>query len=135
MNNYNQKGRPYDNHRSDSGDRNNRSFSKSNFRDRDSSDRPMSFKVVCDECGKNCTVPFKPSGNKPVYCSECFEKHDDRGSRPSYDNRSDDRSFSRPSYRDTPRSSSNSDSNNGVEKQLKDLNAKLDKIIESLNKA
>ncbi|MBD3355452.1 hypothetical protein GF361_05760 [Candidatus Woesearchaeota archaeon] len=32
--------------------------------------------VICDECGKDCEVPFKPSSDKPVYCSDCFEKHD-----------------------------------------------------------
>ncbi len=31
-------------------------------------------KVVCSNCGKDCQVPFKPTGDKPVYCSECFEK-------------------------------------------------------------
>jgi len=37
--------------------------------------------VVCSECGKKCEVPFKPTGDKPVYCSECFE--DNRSSSPS----------------------------------------------------
>lgn len=32
------------------------------------------FQAVCSECGKNCEVPFKPSGDKPVYCSVCFEQ-------------------------------------------------------------
>lgn len=36
------------------------------------SDRPAKFKAVCSECGKNCEVPFKPSGLKPVLCSSCF---------------------------------------------------------------
>lgn len=31
--------------------------------------------AVCDECGENCKLPFKPTGNKPVYCSNCFEKN------------------------------------------------------------
>lgn len=31
--------------------------------------------IVCDECGKEDEVPFLPSQDKPVYCSECFEKH------------------------------------------------------------
>lgn len=33
--------------------------------------RPM-HKAVCADCGKTCEVPFKPSGNRPVYCKECF---------------------------------------------------------------
>lgn len=30
------------------------------------------FPATCATCGKECTVPFKPSGDKPVYCRECF---------------------------------------------------------------
>lgn len=29
--------------------------------------------AVCDKCGKDCKVPFRPSGEKPIYCSDCFE--------------------------------------------------------------
>ncbi|MCG2717972.1 MAG: DNA-directed RNA polymerase [Nanoarchaeota archaeon] len=32
-------------------------------------------KTVCADCGNECEVPFKPSGDKPVYCKECFRKH------------------------------------------------------------
>jgi CxxC-x17-CxxC domain-containing protein len=32
-------------------------------------------KAVCSDCGKECEVPFKPSGDRPVYCKECFMKH------------------------------------------------------------
>jgi CxxC-x17-CxxC domain-containing protein len=28
--------------------------------------------VKCSQCGKDTTVPFKPSGDRPVYCKECF---------------------------------------------------------------
>jgi CxxC-x17-CxxC domain-containing protein len=31
------------------------------------------FDAVCANCGKTASVPFRPSGNKPVYCSDCFE--------------------------------------------------------------
>ena len=30
------------------------------------------FSVVCSECGKPAQVPFKPRGDRPVYCSDCF---------------------------------------------------------------
>ena len=30
--------------------------------------------VVCAECGKDTTVPFRPTGDRPVYCSDCFSK-------------------------------------------------------------
>ncbi len=31
------------------------------------------FEAVCSECGGVARVPFQPSGDKPVYCSNCFE--------------------------------------------------------------
>ena len=30
------------------------------------------FPAVCSECGKSTMVPFKPSLDKPVFCSDCF---------------------------------------------------------------
>mgnify|MGYP003525243120 CR=1 FL=1 len=32
------------------------------------------FSTVCAKCGKEAKVPFQPSNDRPVYCSECFEK-------------------------------------------------------------
>ena len=32
------------------------------------------FPVTCAQCGKNTQVPFEPRGDKPVYCSDCFNK-------------------------------------------------------------
>ena len=37
------------------------------------------FKAVCADCKKECEVPFKPSGDRPVYCKECFGKRKDAG--------------------------------------------------------
>ena len=31
-------------------------------------------KAICADCKKGCEVPFKPSGERPVYCKECFSK-------------------------------------------------------------
>lgn len=45
-------------------------------------DRPQMFSAVCDECGDNCEVPFKPRGDKPIFCSRCFEKRD--GGKPRF---------------------------------------------------
>ena len=30
--------------------------------------------AVCAECGKDTMVPFRPRGDRPVYCSDCFSK-------------------------------------------------------------
>lgn len=29
--------------------------------------------AVCASCGKETTVPFLPSGEKPVYCRDCYQ--------------------------------------------------------------
>ncbi|MDP9380491.1 MAG: zinc-ribbon domain containing protein [Chloroflexota bacterium] len=31
------------------------------------------FEVTCDSCGKPARVPFQPRGDRPVYCSDCFQ--------------------------------------------------------------
>ena len=30
------------------------------------------FDIVCDQCGKGDSVPFKPQAGRPVLCGECF---------------------------------------------------------------
>jgi CxxC-x17-CxxC domain-containing protein len=30
--------------------------------------------ATCAQCGKETEVPFRPSGDRPVYCSDCFSK-------------------------------------------------------------
>ena len=32
------------------------------------------FTATCSSCGQVATVPFRPSGAKPVYCSDCFSR-------------------------------------------------------------
>jgi CxxC-x17-CxxC domain-containing protein len=53
------------------------------FRGRD--ERPEMHKAICSECGRDCEVPFRPTGDKPVYCSDCFKnKSRDDSRRPSF---------------------------------------------------
>ncbi|UCC91614.1 MAG: zinc-binding protein [Candidatus Aenigmatarchaeota archaeon] len=33
------------------------------------------YTVKCSDCGKDAEVPFKPSGDRPVYCRDCYQKH------------------------------------------------------------
>ena len=40
-------------------------------------------KAVCADCKKDCEVPFKPSGERPVYCKECFKKRRTNGASKS----------------------------------------------------
>lgn len=31
------------------------------------------YDAVCASCGKEAKVPFEPRGDRPVYCSDCFQ--------------------------------------------------------------
>ncbi len=31
-------------------------------------------KAICADCKKECSIPFKPSGDRPVYCQDCFSR-------------------------------------------------------------
>lgn len=61
------------------------------FGGRDSG-RPSMHKATCSDCGDACEVPFKPAGDKPVYCNNCFKKGDD------YSNKSAGKDFGRRDY-------------------------------------
>ena len=36
-------------------------------------------RATCSACGKETTVPFKPSQGRPVYCRDCFQQRKVRG--------------------------------------------------------
>jgi len=65
---------------------------------RDFGTRSQMHEAICAECGKTCEVPFKPTGDKPVYCSNCFTARQGREPR-----RPEGRDFSRPRFRDRDR--------------------------------
>ena len=31
-------------------------------------------KTTCSQCGKETTVPFRPTQGRPVFCRECFQQ-------------------------------------------------------------
>lgn len=68
-------------------------------------ERRNMHEAICDRCGKRCEVPFKPSGNKPVYCSDCFRKNE----------------YSESGEKFSPSS-----------QELEQINLKLDKILKAL---
>lgn len=57
--------------------------------------RPMMHQATCGKCGRDCEVPFRPTGSRPVFCSECFDKQGDRNTGKFAGN-----SFSRPHFGD-----------------------------------
>ena len=93
--------------------------------------------VTCADCGNQCTVPFVPRSNKPVYCSDCFRQHkpddsgsdrsrDDRGSR---DNRSRDNSRSRNPRNEKFTKKQESFFSNGSDKFYETIKEKLFEIL------
>ncbi len=97
------------------------------------------FQTVCASCSKNCEVPFRPNGKKPVYCKDCFAANggpssDSRGSNDRFAPRRDSSAPSayKPEYRKEAPSSGMSE----LVKQIESMNMKLEKLIQSLsNKA
>jgi len=39
--------------------------------------------AICASCGKEAQVPFVPRGDKPVYCSDCFQQQRQSSGRSS----------------------------------------------------
>jgi len=37
------------------------------------------YGAVCSQCGKATEVPFQPTGDRPVYCSDCFRSQRSSG--------------------------------------------------------
>lgn len=52
-----------------------RSARKAQTRNNNGYARPQRemFPAVCATCGKETTVPFQPTGDKPVYCRDCYQ--------------------------------------------------------------
>ncbi len=73
---------------------NRKAFGKKKFNHQSSNGKPGMHAATCSDCGKACEVPFRPTGNRAIYCSSCFE-HQDNNKRPS--------SFRQNTYRDKPR--------------------------------
>ena len=119
--------------KSDNRSRDRRDSSRRSFGDRDSR-RFLLYDAVCDECGKDCQVPFKPSGDKPIYCSDCFEKKGGRDSNRSRDRRdSPRRSFGGRDSGRPLQASINDRSILQLIEKIEILNTKLDKIIKLLS--
>lgn len=93
------------------------------------------FKATCANCNRSCEVPFRPNGEKPVFCRDCFRKDDDRRDPRGGRDQSRD---GRPSRDFKPRQSEyaadKKDAGLGeVTRQLATLEAKLNRILDIIN--
>ena len=87
--------------------------------------------ATCSGCGKECQVPFKPNGKKPVFCSACYVREDKAPG--GFEPRKDRSDFyeKKSSYqgRSHERTDSRATSGGMTSDQYKQLNAKLDLIL------
>jgi CxxC-x17-CxxC domain-containing protein len=98
-------------------------------------------KATCSDCNKTCEVPFRPTGDKPVFCKDCFngkrDGNDSRGgNRTSFNDRGA-KSFDKPSFRSDSRPSftpAPAASSDGTSKQLADISNKLDRLASAIEK-
>lgn len=89
--------------------------------DRDNSFRERNFtKVICSDCNKECEVPFKPSGDRPVYCKECFSKRKGRSlAKESYNNKPREQVFIKGRSFDRQKNSENQKSGKRKQQDFK----------------
>lgn len=122
------------------GDRRGPGGFKPRFGGGDRGDRPQLYQATCAECKKSCEVPFRPNGEKPVYCRDCFSTKSPAGgrefsprpARPSFGAR---KPFGAP--RDDFRAprEENRGSDQGVRElktQMEAISGKLNRLIETL---
>lgn len=91
-----------------------------------------SFKAECSQCHKACTLPFRPNGEKPVFCSDCFSKKSgdsDRGGRNDYSKPPRDE---RPARHDRPQTQPNHELV-AMKRQLETIEARLNRILDIIN--
>lgn len=123
------------------GDRGGRpDFKRSFGGDRDRGEVTM-HKTTCSDCGKSCEVPFRPTGEKPVYCNDCFSSkreggdREERRPRNDFTERSPRREFNndRAPRQEFARPQQNG-GNDEMKKQLGEISMKLDRLVNAIEK-
>lgn len=107
---------------------------------RKNSERTEMFRAICATCNKSCDIPFKPSNDRPVYCSDCFQANREREDGKNEGMRRDSSRHSDSSQRYPKNSSSFTPQRDSLEgkhvkelkKQIEITNDKLEQIIQLL---
>lgn len=104
-------------------------FQNRNWSDKGGRDGAM-FKATCAQCQKECEVPFRPTGDRPVYCSECFgsQRGEQRGGRNDFSPRGGKHESASHTEHKTVAQ------DDATKKQLADITSKLDRIVSMLAK-
>ena len=94
------------------------------------------FNATCAECGKPCEVPFRPNGEKPVYCNYCFGKNKANAGYPPVAAKpqfGSAKPFNNgPRFDNTPKV--DNAQMNELKRQLELVNSKLDRLTDMLKK-
>jgi CxxC-x17-CxxC domain-containing protein len=88
--------------------------------------KPTMHQAVCSDCNQDCEVPFKPSGDRPVLCKNCFKG---KGGDTS------PREFGKRSFQKAPYGGKRESGSGVTREQFEILDAKLNKIIDMLESA
>ena len=91
-------------------------------------------KAICDECHKSCEVPFRPSGDKPIYCNDCFSSKregEERAPRREFSDRGPKRDFG---DRPQPSFAKPMGGQDDMKKQLGEISTKLDRLVSAIEK-
>ena len=84
------------------------------------------FSAVCSECRKSCQVPFRPTGDKPVYCRDCFNR------QPQVPGRNSNGRDPRPQHEHQPEyaKEQNSGEIDVLKQQLVEIEFKVNRILD-----
>lgn len=90
--------------------------------------------ATCSSCGKDCQVPFRPTGSRPIFCSICFDKQGNKGSEEF-----GEKSYGKPRFgdkrkREFQKENAVFDTKNAehLKMEFSKLHAKLDTILHAL---
>jgi CxxC-x17-CxxC domain-containing protein len=101
------------------------------------------FKAECSKCQKTCSLPFRPSNDKPVFCSDCFAKKsfdNDRGEGPQRKDRGNRNEHNkaprdqRSPRHDRPQAHLNKEMAE-MKRQLETIESRLNRILDIMNPA
>ena len=85
---------------------------------------PQMHKANCAECKRNCEVPFKPNGKKPVYCKDCHNEAQGKG---------EPREFKKKTaFEERPKSSIEERHLKDLKSDIESLHLKVDSLARSL---
>jgi CxxC-x17-CxxC domain-containing protein len=96
--------------------------------------RGQMFPATCAKCGKPCEVPFKPDGNRPIYCSEHFGGKEGAPSRDFQPARPYGQGPARPAFRAPAQAPAQAPDSriDEIQKQIAKMQLKLDQILLSM---